>query len=171
MSDYLDQALAATLRSDNERAWRKREIERNRDLEETLGHLTGDLFRIREEREELREEVLRLTRERDARPDPEPHRLLRRSHDHHVSLVERLQAQLSLAMHWGRALAVRLPSNTVERHYPLADVEKLSGLSRRTLKRHIYDGKLRATKAGDVGHWLVSQTDLDAYLRRSSATP
>lgn len=163
----LDHALTHALRSENERELRKREIERNRDLEETLGHLAGDLFRIREEREELREGVLRLTRERDARPDPEAHRLLRRSHDRLVSLVERLEPQISLAMHWGRALAVRLPSNKVERHYPLADVEKLSGLSRRTLKRHIYDGKLRATKAGDGGHWLVSQPDLDAYLGAS----
>ena len=54
-----------------------------------------------------------------------------------------------------------------ERTYKLKDVEKILGLSRRTLKQLIYDGKLKAEKSGDsqTSGWYVSESAIAEYRR------
>ena len=54
-----------------------------------------------------------------------------------------------------------------ERMYKLKEVEKILGLSRRTLKQLIYDGKLAAEKTGDsqTSGWRVSESAIADYRR------
>lgn len=61
-------------------------------------------------------------------------------------------------------------SSNNERHYKLNDLEKLLGVSRRTLKRWIYTGKLAAVKLGseDGGTpWYVSESALTAFRQKN----
>lgn len=56
-----------------------------------------------------------------------------------------------------------LPNKSEERLYKLKDLETMLGLARRTLKRHIYDGRLRAFKPGRDRRWHVRERDLRAF--------
>lgn len=47
--------------------------------------------------------------------------------------------------------------------YKLLELEELLKVSRRTLLRYIYSGKLSATKVGRS--WRVSQEELDRFLK------
>ena len=49
-----------------------------------------------------------------------------------------------------------------DRYYKLADLEEMFSISRKTLKRHIYSGKLRAEKLGGRD-WFVSEEALIKY--------
>ena len=55
-----------------------------------------------------------------------------------------------------------------ERLYKLKEVGEIVGLSRRTLKQLIYDGKLKAQKLTDRGAWFVSASDLTSFRRSRS---
>lgn len=62
----------------------------------------------------------------------------------------------------------RLRKNSADdRLYKLHEVENILGLSRRTLKQLIYDGKLEAEKLGDAANspWMVSAAAITAYRR------
>jgi hypothetical protein len=56
-----------------------------------------------------------------------------------------------------------------ERHYKLHELEKLFSVSRKTLKRWIYTGKLEAVKQGSVeggAPWYVSETALRNFRKK-----
>lgn len=58
------------------------------------------------------------------------------------------------------------PELNPERQLSLLDVRKyLGGRSDRFVRELIYRGKLKASKAGDHGHWRVRVGDLEAYLQ------
>lgn len=46
--------------------------------------------------------------------------------------------------------------------YTLSDLEKILGLSRRTLQTYVHNGRLKAIKNGNK--WVVSQKNLEQYL-------
>jgi putative resolvase len=54
-------------------------------------------------------------------------------------------------------------SDDVERQYKLVEVQKILGVSRATLKRWIYDGKMKAVKIG--AHWRVSESEVRRFTK------
>lgn len=62
-----------------------------------------------------------------------------------------------------------LEINNAEREYDLSQVMRLTGLSRETLKRYIYNGRLKASKNTEGGKWMVSGANL-AEFRRNRAS-
>jgi excisionase family DNA binding protein len=64
-----------------------------------------------------------------------------------------------------------LPNSNSERYYRLAEIEKMLGVSRRTVKQWIYDKKLRATKPSEGeskgAPWFVSASDLAEFRRKN----
>lgn len=52
-----------------------------------------------------------------------------------------------------------------ERVYRLHDLERILGLSRRTLLQNIYDKKLKAFKPDVDRRWHVKESDLTAFRR------
>lgn len=74
-------------------------------------------------------------------------------HTHQLKLSE---ADLPLARNPNR-----------ERMFKLSEVVKILGLSRRTLKQYIYDGKLRAERDGNkpTSPWLVPESAIGEFRR------
>lgn len=57
------------------------------------------------------------------------------------------------------------PNAGRERMYKISDVISLLGLSRRTIKQYIYDGKLRAQRFtdGPTSPWYISESALREF--------
>lgn len=54
-------------------------------------------------------------------------------------------------------------ANAEYKHFSLADMESIIGITRRTLLQWIKDGKLKAVKIG--GRWRVSEKELQRILK------
>jgi hypothetical protein len=78
-------------------------------------------------------------------------------HCAHTHVIKLNEADLPLRRNTGR-----------QRMYKLSEVAKILGLSRRTIKQYIYDGKLHAEHFtdGPTSPWYVSESAL-ADFRRS----
>jgi len=64
-----------------------------------------------------------------------------------------------------------LPTDGCERHYKLQELEKLLAVSRKTLKRWIYTGKLVGVKQGSAdggAPWYVSETALRNFRKKNN---
>jgi len=65
-----------------------------------------------------------------------------------------------------------LPSNPgSERYYKLREIQQMLGVSRRTVKQWIYDGKLKASKPSEGtskgAPWFVAASDLEDFRRET----
>lgn len=62
-----------------------------------------------------------------------------------------------------------LPGSASERFFKLAEVQKMLNVSRRTVKRWIYDGKLKAVKPtgnAQSSPWFVPESALKEFRRK-----
>lgn len=57
------------------------------------------------------------------------------------------------------------PNREEEKLYRLKDLQQILGLSRRTLKEHIYMGHLKAFKPGRDRRWHIKASDLRDFRR------
>jgi excisionase family DNA binding protein len=68
----------------------------------------------------------------------------------------------------GRGWAgVKEAALAIVKHYKLSEVEALLGVSRRTLKQWISDGKIKAVKLGGGGTttpWRITESELQRFL-------
>lgn len=57
----------------------------------------------------------------------------------------------------------------MERFFKLAEVEQMLSVSRATLKRWIYSGKIRAQKFNSS--WRISEASIEEFKNRGAAKP